>query len=130
MIGEDLLRVFLEFHNHGVINQSTNPTFIALVLKKSQTNKISDFRPIILIASLYKIIAKVLSRCIRGVLLEIIHTFEGAFVEGRQILDAVLIANEVVDEKRRSKEERFSSKLILKRPMLIWIRIFWTMHSE
>lgn len=130
MIGEDLLRVFLEFHNHGVINQSTNPTFIALVLKKSQTNKISDFRPIILIASLYKIIAKVLSRCIRGVLPEIIHTFEGAFVEGRQILDTVLIANEVVDEKRRSKEERFSSKLILKRPMLIWIRIFWTMHSE
>lgn len=130
MIREDLLRVFLEFHNHGVINQSTNPTFIALVLKKSQTNKISDFRPIILIASLYKIIAKVLSRCIRGVLLEIIHTFEGAFVEGRQILDTVLIANEVVDEKRRSKEERFSSKLILKRPMLIWIRIFWTMHSE
>ena len=29
----------------------------------------------------------------------------GAFVEERQILDVVLIANELVDEKRRSKEE-------------------------
>lgn len=30
---------------------------------------------------------------------------QGAFVERRQILDAVLIANEVVDEKKRSREE-------------------------
>ncbi|RVW33004.1 putative mitochondrial protein [Vitis vinifera] len=30
---------------------------------------------------------------------------KGAFVQGRQILDMVLIANEIVDEKRRSEEE-------------------------
>ena len=28
-IKDDLLRVFLEFHNNGIINQSTNATFIA-----------------------------------------------------------------------------------------------------
>ena len=38
MIKEDLLRVFLEFHNNGMINQSTNATFIALVQKK-ESNK-------------------------------------------------------------------------------------------
>ena len=36
VIKEDLIRVFLEFHTNGVINQSTNATFIALVPKKSQ----------------------------------------------------------------------------------------------
>ena len=73
--------------------------------KKSQTFKILDFRPISLVTSLYKIIAKVLSGRLRKVLHEIIFGSQGAFVERRQILDVVLKANEVVDEKKRSGEE-------------------------
>ncbi|RVW23803.1 putative ribonuclease H protein [Vitis vinifera] len=68
---------------------------------------------------LVRVIAKVLSGRLRGVLHETIHFTQGAFVQGRQILDAVLIANEIVDEKRRSGEEGvkgFSSK------WRIWMR--------
>ena len=56
-IKDDLLVAFLEFHNNGIINQNTNATFITLVPKKSQTNRISNCRPISLVTSLYKIIA-------------------------------------------------------------------------
>ena len=105
MIKEDLMRVFLEFHNNRVINQSTNATFIALVPKKSQTFKILDFIPISLVTSFYKIIAKVLLGWLCRVLHETIFTSKGVFVEGRQILGAVLIINEMMDEKRRSGEE-------------------------
>ena len=94
------MRVFAEFHRSGIINQSTNAFFIVLLPKKSMTKKISYFRPISLITSLYKIIAKVLSGRLRGVLHETIHSTQGAFVQGRQILGTVLIANEIVNEKR------------------------------
>ena len=46
-----------------------------------------------------------LSGRLRGVLHETIHSTQGAFVQGKQILDAVLIANEIVDERRRLGEE-------------------------
>ena len=63
------MRVFLEFHINGIINHSTNATFIALVPKKNQTFKISDFKLISFVISLYKIIAKVLL----GLLCKVLH---------------------------------------------------------
>ena len=41
VIKKGLVRVFVGLHGSGIINQSTNVGFIALVPKKSQTKKIS-----------------------------------------------------------------------------------------
>lgn len=61
IIKEDLLKVFVEFHLSDIINVGTNATFLVLIPKKEGAVEITNFIPISLITSLYKIIAKVLS---------------------------------------------------------------------
>ena len=88
-----------------------NETYICLIPKKTNSGKIRDFRPISLVTSLYKIIAKVLSRRLRDVLGDTISESQGAFVSRRQILDVALIANEVVEEYRSSRKSRVLFKI-------------------
>ena len=85
-------------------------TFV-LYQKKTNSSKIRDFRPISLVTSLYKIIAKVLSRRMREVLRDTISESQGAFVSGRQILDVALIANEVVEDYRSSRKSGIIFKI-------------------
>ena len=72
---------------------------------------IKDYRPISLLGSLYKILAKVLANRLRRVLDKVISPSQNAFVEGRQILDAALIANEAVDSMLRRNDGGVVCKL-------------------
>jgi hypothetical protein len=52
---------------------------------------LKDFRPISLVSRVYKIIAKVLANRLRRIVEKIISKPQNAFVQGRHILDSVLI---------------------------------------
>ncbi|PON85139.1 hypothetical protein TorRG33x02_191130, partial [Trema orientale] len=64
-IKSDLMAVFQEFHQNGVINATTNETYICLIPMKLNSCKIGDYSPISMVTSLYKLIAKVLSTRVR-----------------------------------------------------------------
>lgn len=56
----DLVEVFQEFFKDGIINKRTNETYICLIPMKKKASKVKNFKPILLVTSLYKLIAKVL----------------------------------------------------------------------
>ena len=91
--------------------RNLNSTFLVLIPKKENAVDIKDYRLISLVGGLYKILAKVLANRLRRVVGQEVSTTQNAFVEGRQILDAVLIANEAIDALLKRKEKGLICRL-------------------
>ena len=72
---------------------------------------LKNFRPISLVGSLYKLLAKVLANRLKHVMGSLVNKAQNAFIGGRQILDASLIANDVVDSMVKKKEKGILCKL-------------------
>ena len=68
-----------------------NSTFIALIPKVSCPVTLRDFRPINLVSSMYKILAKVLTNRLKKVMNSVIGENQSAFVKNRQIMDSYVV---------------------------------------
>nr|GFA41432.1 RNA-directed DNA polymerase, eukaryota, reverse transcriptase zinc-binding domain protein [Tanacetum cinerariifolium] len=87
LIENDVYDAVKYFFTYGVIPKGCNSSFIALIVKIPDANTVKDFRPISLIGSFYKIVAKILANRLAGVLGDIVNEVQSAFIAGRQILD-------------------------------------------
>ena len=103
--------MFKEFHEQNSFLKSLNNTFLVLLPKKRGAEELGDFRPISLLGGLYKLLAKVLANRIKKVIGKVVSPYQNAFVMGRQILDASLIANKVIDSWQKRGEKGLTCKL-------------------
>lgn len=111
----DLMDTMNTFHDYNFLDLGSNATFIFLIPKCEHANKISNIRPISLVGSVYKILAKTLACKLKAFLPEMISSHQSAFLEGRQAMDGVLVANKCIVEVSKKKDSGILCKLDLEK---------------
>ncbi|GJU47294.1 RNA-directed DNA polymerase, eukaryota, reverse transcriptase zinc-binding domain protein [Tanacetum coccineum] len=110
-IKHDVYMAVNHFFIHGEIPPGCNSSFIALIPKVPDANLVKDFRPISLIGSIYKIIAKILSNRLVNVLGDIVNEVQSAFIAERQMLDGPFILNEILQWCTKKKKKTLIFKV-------------------
>ncbi|EOX93112.1 Uncharacterized protein TCM_001956 [Theobroma cacao] len=96
-IKDEVMKLIDEFYKLVDMDDKINTSFITLVLKCNNPSSINEYRPIILVSSLYKIITKPLANRLKFSIKKVVSENQFTFIGGRQLLDCHLIANEVID---------------------------------
>ncbi|GJZ16269.1 RNA-directed DNA polymerase, eukaryota [Tanacetum coccineum] len=95
-IGPDFCSAVQWFFEHGAFAAGCNSSFVTLIPKILNPKLVSDFRPISLIGSIYKVITKILASRLSNVISDLISNVQTAFLPNRQILDGPFIVNEII----------------------------------
>nr|GEW81690.1 RNA-directed DNA polymerase, eukaryota, reverse transcriptase zinc-binding domain protein [Tanacetum cinerariifolium] len=111
LLEEDVVAAVNQFFHHGYVQKGGNASFIALILKSHGAKMVKDFRPISLIGSLYKIIAKLLANRLVTVMGNLVNEVQYAFIANRKILDGPFILNELIHWCKARKKQSMIFKV-------------------
>ncbi|XP_071689267.1 uncharacterized protein [Rutidosis leptorrhynchoides] len=114
-IKHDLIAAVQWFWDTGEISRGCNASFITLVPKRSNPTSLNNYRPISLIGSYYKIIAKILSNRLKKVVPNLVGFKQSAFIKGRNILDGALKINKTLEFIRKKHDKCLIFKVDLEK---------------
>ncbi|CAM4711635.1 unnamed protein product, partial [Lepidochelys kempii] len=91
VLGPDLVTIWAESLQSGVLPLSCRQTVLALLPKKGDLCDLRNWRPVSLLSTDYKIVAKVISLRLGSVLADVIHPDQTYTVPDRSIFDNLFL---------------------------------------
>lgn len=98
LVGKDVISAVKSFFTTSVLPRQVNATVISLIPKVSGADKLSDFRPISLCNTVYKVISKIIASRLQDLTPDIVQRNQVGFVKGRILSENVLLASELVSD--------------------------------
>ena len=103
IIGDEVSTAVLNCLNSGSFPQSLNNAFITLIPMEKSPSIVSEFLPISLCNTLYKIVSKVMANRLKRILPNLISESQSAFQADKAISDNILVAFETLHHMKNQK---------------------------
>lgn len=103
IVGTETITSIKNFFATAFLPYSMNSTILTLVPKRQGASAVTDFRPISCCNTIYKLISKLLVKCLKPLLPPLILPNQTAFVQGRLLVENTILASEIVHGYHRDK---------------------------
>ena len=104
-VDEWLEEVFKEIQKRGTMTKSMRTAIVKLIFKKGKRNDIGNYRPISLLCSDYKILAKIVTERMKGVLAKLIDKAQQGFIKDGDITGNLILVKEIIEYCNENDEE-------------------------
>lgn len=101
VLSHDFIVAVQSVFRYGFLPKGVNSTILALVPEKTDSLEMKDFCPIACCNVLFKVVSKILANRLKQLLPRIISENQSAFVQGRLLMENVLLASELVKDYHR-----------------------------
>ncbi|CAM2100278.1 unnamed protein product [Caretta caretta] len=101
ILGPDLVTVWAESLQSGVLPLSCRRAVLTLLPKKGDRRDLRNWRPVSLLSTDYKIVAKAISLRLGSVMVDVIHPDQTYTVPGRSIFDNLFLVRDLLELGRR-----------------------------
>jgi Reverse transcriptase (RNA-dependent DNA polymerase) len=126
-VQDDLMLLLQHFYNISLKTAKLNHAMVCLLPKENDATVIQKFRPISLVDCSYKIISKVLTNRLSGIVNDIVDEAQTSFIQGKFILDNVLAAHEIIYYVKLYKHKGIIFKVNFEKS---YDRISWSFLKE